>query len=161
VLIDETRHDIETRADCERLVRAFYGRALTDPVIGFFFTDIAKLDLEKHVPQLTSFWETMLLDAYSYNGRPFRPHIDLNMKAQIKRGHFERWLYLWGQTVDQLFEGERAELAKSHATRVASSFESRLRSIEQQGPEFAPADGDDQSSFELPVVQHHGRTGRN
>ena len=27
--------DITDRADCERLVRTFYGRALTDPVIGF------------------------------------------------------------------------------------------------------------------------------
>ena len=39
------RHDIETRADCERLVREFYSRALEDPVIGFLFTDVARLDL--------------------------------------------------------------------------------------------------------------------
>ena len=41
--------DIETRADCERLVRAFYGRALEDPIIGFIFTDVAKLDLEEQL----------------------------------------------------------------------------------------------------------------
>ena len=57
----DDRHDIETREDCERLVRAFYGRALTDPIIGFIFTDVAKLDLEAHVPTITSFWETVLL----------------------------------------------------------------------------------------------------
>ncbi len=34
-------HDIESRADCERLVRAFYGRALEDPIIGFTFVGIA------------------------------------------------------------------------------------------------------------------------
>jgi len=39
-------HDINTRDDCERLVRAFYGRALTDPTIGFIFTDVAHLDLD-------------------------------------------------------------------------------------------------------------------
>ena len=55
------RRDIESRADCERLVRAFYGRALEDPIIGFIFVDVAKLDLEAHVPRLTSFWETVLL----------------------------------------------------------------------------------------------------
>src|SRR5581483_7154751 len=55
--------DIETREDCERLVRAFYGRALTDPFLGFLFTDVAKLDLDAHVPRITSFWETILLGA--------------------------------------------------------------------------------------------------
>jgi hypothetical protein len=58
---------VDTRAskcaDCERLVRAFYGRALTDPTIGFIFTDVAHLDLEAHVPEITSFWETILLGA--------------------------------------------------------------------------------------------------
>ncbi len=53
---DRPLNDIETRADCERLVRAFYGRALTDPIIGFIFTDVAELDLDAHVPQITAFW---------------------------------------------------------------------------------------------------------
>jgi hemoglobin len=152
----ETRHDIETRADCERLVRSFYGRALTDPVIGWLFTDVAKLDLEAHVPQITSFWETMLLDVNTYDGRPFRPHLELNAKTPIKRGHFERWLFLWYQTVDELFAGERAELAKAHATRVASAFHDRLRAAEQ-----GLVETDRRNPAELPIVQHHGRAGDN
>ena len=60
------RADISEREDCERLVRAFYGRALTDPIIGWLFTDIAHLDLEQHVPRTASFWETVLLGAQSY-----------------------------------------------------------------------------------------------
>ena len=88
-------HDIETREDCERLVRAFYGRALEDPIIGWLFVDIAKLDLEEHVPQITSFWETILLGAQSYSGGAFRPHAALHMKARLRAGHFERWLALW------------------------------------------------------------------
>ena len=63
--ISPERHDIETREDCERLVRTFYGRALADPIIGWLFTDVAKLDLEAHVPRITSFWETILLGAQS------------------------------------------------------------------------------------------------
>ena len=70
------------REDCERLVRAFYGRALTDPVIGFIFVDVAQLDLEAHVPRIASFWETILLGAQSYGGGAFRPHAALN--AQVR-----------------------------------------------------------------------------
>ena len=87
--------DIETRDDCERLVRAFYGRALEDPMIGFIFVDVAKLDLEAHVPRITSFWETVLLGAQSYGGGAFRPHAALHARAGCARGHFERWLALW------------------------------------------------------------------
>jgi hemoglobin len=121
--------DIETREDVERLVRAFYGRALTDPIIGFIFTDVAHLDLEAHVPQISSFWETILLGAQSYRGGAFRPHAELHMKVPLRSGHFERWLVLWRETVDELFAGERAELAKAHALRVARAFHGRLEAM--------------------------------
>jgi hemoglobin len=125
--------DIATRDDCERLVRAFYGRALTDPMIGFLFTDVAHLDLEEHVPQITSFWETILLGARSYAGGAFAPHIRLNAKAPLKGPHFERWLVLWHTTVDELFAGPHAELAKSHADRVARAFHRRLQGLPDDG----------------------------
>jgi hemoglobin len=118
--------DISTPDDCERLVHAFYVKALDDPVIGWLFTDIAHLDLEAHAPKIASFWETVLLGAHSYRGGAFAPHAVLHMKAPLRRGHFERWLWLWQQTVDELFAGQRAELAKSHANRVANAFHGRL-----------------------------------
>jgi hemoglobin len=120
------RHDIETLADCERLVRAFYGRALVDPIIGFIFADVAKLDLEAHVPVIASFWATILLGAQTYSGSAFKPHAALNAKVQLREGHFQRWLNLWRTTVDELFAGDRAELAKTHARRVAQAFLRRL-----------------------------------
>jgi hemoglobin len=123
------RRDIESRADCERLVRAFYGRALEDPIIGFIFVDVAKLDLEAHVPRITSFWETILLGARSYGGGAFRPHAEVNAKARLREGHFAQWLQLWCRTVDELFAGDRAELAKTHAHRVARAFLRRLQHL--------------------------------
>ena len=144
----EDLRDIETRADCERLVRAFYGRALVDPIIGFIFVDVAKLDLEAHVPRITSFWETVLLGAQTYGGGAFRPHVELHMKARLRAGHFERWLALWRLTVDELFAGERAELAKAHAQRVAGAFYGRLQTLP------APAD----AAAGLTVTQHQPRS---
>lgn len=135
------RHDICDRADCERLVRAFYSRALPDPIIGFIFTDIAQMDLEAHIPRITSFWETILLDARSYAGGAFRPHAELNQRVKLRGGHFQRWLALWRETVDELFEGERAELAKDHAQRVAQAFYARLQALEQGDDAPPPAGG--------------------
>ncbi len=130
--------DIETRADCERLVRAFYARAMGDPMIGFLFTDVAKLDLEAHVPRITSFWETILLGARSYGGGAFAPHARLHLQAPLRGGHFARWLELWTATVDELFAGPRAELAKAHAQRVARAFHGRLENYAAP-PREAPA----------------------
>ena len=118
--------DIESRADCERLVRAFYGKAMEDELIGWLFTDVAHLDLEEHVPVITSFWETVLLGDRSYYGGAFGVHAKLHEKAKLKQAHFERWLVLWCRTVDELFDGERAAMAKVHALRVANAFHSRL-----------------------------------
>lgn len=123
------RADIETPEDIERLVRAFYGRAMTDPIIGFIFTDVAHLDLEEHVPKISAFWETILLGAQSYSGGVFAVHADLHAKVGLRDGHFERWLQLWFGTVDELFAGERANLAKVHALRVGLAFNERLKSF--------------------------------
>jgi hemoglobin len=129
--------DIASRADCERLVREFYTRAFADPIIGFLFTDVAKLDLEAHIPRITAFWETILLGAHSYGGGAFRPHAALHAKVPLLRGHFDRWVTIWSETVDDLFAGERAEHAKAHARRVAHAFRRRL---EDELP-LAPAGG--------------------
>ena len=142
--------DIESRADCERLVRAFYERALEDPIIGFIFVEVAKLDLEAHVPRITSFWETILLGARSYSGGAFRPHAALHAKVRLREGHFAQWLNLWCRTVDELFAGERAELANAHAHRVADAFLGRLQRL--------PADGyPAQVTTGLTVTEHGPR----
>jgi hemoglobin len=131
--------DIETRADLEELVRAFYSRAMSDEIIGFIFTDVAHLDLEAHVPVITDFWETILLGGRSYKGGAFRPHAELDRKVKLRYGHFARWLALWTMTIHERFEGPRAEAAKAHAIRVATAFHRRLEGLPPD--ESDPADG--------------------
>jgi hemoglobin len=143
--MDAPPHDVASRADCERLVRAFYEQALRDPVIGWLFTDVARLDLEAHVPRITSFWETILLGSRSYSGGAFAPHAALHARAPLRAGHFERWLWLWRGTVDSLFTGDRADQAKAHAERVAGAFQTRLAHPDDPAP--FPDDG-----VLLPVV---------
>jgi hemoglobin len=142
--------DITTREDCAALVRAFYSQALVDPVIGFLFTDVAHLDLEHHLPRITNFWETVLLGARSYGGGAFRPHIELNHQVPLRRGHFERWLWLWETTVDELYAGPVAEEAKRHANRVAGAFHQRIEAINANRP-VTPSAGLAQPGNDTPV----------
>jgi hemoglobin len=145
--------DISTRSDVEDLVRAFYAKAMTDPMIGFLFTDVAKLDLESHVPVITDFWATMLLGEKSYGGGAFAPHVSLHRKAGLRAPHFERWLWLWRGTVDELYGGPIAEEAKAHANRVAAAFYRRLAGLDAGEPV------DPTQSDPLAVVQYGGGDG--
>jgi hemoglobin len=121
--------DIATRADCERLVRAFYGRAFEDDRLGPIFVDVAKLDLDEHVPRITSFWETVLLGARSYSGGAFVPHYELDQLTPLTPELFNRWVALWTMIVDQHFSGPVAEDAKRRAELVAGAFAKRLAEL--------------------------------
>ena len=144
--------DIESRDDLEQLVWAFYGRAFEDPIIGWIFTDVAKLDLPSHVPTITSFWETLVLGVQSYSGGAFAPHAELHRKVGLQSGHFERWLALWYQTVDEHFAGPKAELTKATAFRLGNAFRGRLQSVPSPR-DAAPSGGG------LPLSHHGPRSG--
>lgn len=128
-------HDLTSRADVERLVVEFYRRAFADPLIGPIFTDIARMDLEAHLPIMCDFWETVLFRAGRYRRNALQVHRDLHAQAPLLPEHFERWLQLWNGTVDDLFAGEKAELAKLQADRVAGSIGRRLAGA--SGSDFA------------------------
>lgn len=118
--------DIDTRADVLVVVTEFYERAFRDELLGPVFVDIAQLDLATHLPQITDFWETILLGAQSYRGGAFFPHAMLHQKVPLTQAHFDRWLAIWDATVHQLHDGPRADAAVAHAQRVAGAFHGRL-----------------------------------
>ncbi|GAA4271360.1 group III truncated hemoglobin [Aquimarina gracilis] len=112
--------DIENRADIEFLMRSFYKEAFNDSAIGEFFTKIAKLDLEEHLPHITDFWEQQLFRKGDYKKNVLQIHKGLSEKKSFEKLHFERWLFLLDKTVDQNFEGEKANLIKTRALSIAT-----------------------------------------
>ena len=68
----------------------------------------------------------MILKNGAYSGSPMQVHLNLNALSPIRPLHFERWVALWCATVDELFEGENANLAKSRAHMVARSISMQL-----------------------------------
>ena len=84
--------DITTRADIELLLTKFYEQAFADPVIGYIFTDVTKLDLVKHMPVIANFWDDMLLGAHNYFGNPMKVHQHIDKLSQLQTEHFAAWL---------------------------------------------------------------------
>jgi hemoglobin len=116
---------IHTKEDVIYLVDSFYKKVNKDELLSPIFNDFAKVDWEAHMPTMYSFWSSILLGEESYSGRPFPKHLPL----PIKQKHFDRWLELFHQTVDENFEGDLALEAKNRASNIAEIFSFKIRSI--------------------------------
>ncbi len=112
--------DISNRDDIQKLVLSFYDKVKKDDVIGYIFNDVAKVNWEKHLPVMYDFWENVLFGSGNYSGNPMVTHTRLHEKTALSAEHFDRWKSIWIATVDELFEGDTAELAKQRAVSIAN-----------------------------------------
>ncbi|MCW3103671.1 MAG: globin family protein [Bacteroidetes bacterium] len=119
------KKEILNRDDIKRLVDAFYLKVREDNLLAEIFNVRIKDNWPLHLEKMYSFWESLLLDKVTYHGNPFAQHVDL----PVEKEHFERWLKLFGETVDELFEGEKAEEAKSRAAKIAVIFHTKIQGL--------------------------------
>lgn len=117
--------DIKDLKDIQYLVQTFYSTALTDPLIGPVFK-AADFDLKKHIPVMVSFWETILFDVITYSGNPMLKHLMLNQAVPLNPAHFERWMMIWEQTVNDKFEGPLAQKAITRARSIAQLMDYKI-----------------------------------
>lgn len=125
--MDAQLPDLRNRDDVYRLVNEFYRHAFADDLLGPIFTEVAHMDLDHHLPIICDFWETVLFRAGLYQRNALAVHVSLNARTPLGAEHFDRWLALWSGTIDDHFAGEKAELAKVQAARIAGSIHRRLR----------------------------------
>ncbi len=114
--------DIKNIEDIILLVDRFYDKVNKDSVLSPIFNGFAKVNWEEHLPVMYSFWSAVLFDTNTYKGQPFTSHIELPVTTE----HFERWLELFKETVDENFKGEKAEEAKGKADSIANIFQTKL-----------------------------------
>jgi len=101
----------------ERVVRAFYGTARQDPMIGHLFDGVE--DWEAHIARITAFWSSVALLSGRYHGNPMGPHLKLPLESP----HFARWLALFEQTTRDLCSEAGAALLIEKARRIAQSLQ--------------------------------------
>jgi len=101
----------------ERLVRAFYGTARQDPIIGYLFDGVH--DWEAHIARITTFWSSVALMSGRYHGNPMAPHL----KLPLEPPHFARWLALFERTARDICSEAGADLLMEKARRIAQSLQ--------------------------------------
>lgn len=114
------KNDIKDRADIQLLVDAFYTKVRADETIGYLFNEVAKVNWEQHLPRMYDFWENILFQTGGFKGNPMVAHVQLHQKSPLSAAHFARWQQLFLATVDELFEGDKAELIKQRARSIAT-----------------------------------------
>lgn len=110
--------EIENITDIKLLVDEFYGRIRQDDLLADIFNGVIQDQWPTHLEKMYTFWQTVLLREHTYYGSPFTPHAEL----PVQKEHFERWIKLFHETLDEYFHGEKADEAKWRAERMAEMF---------------------------------------
>ncbi len=115
------KNDIQSREDISKLIHTFYDDVREDELLGPIFNSMIK-DWDKHLELLTDFWETNLFFVKKYAGNPLEAHVraDKFHNHSINEFHFGIWLNLWFKNIDELYEGENAQLAKNRARNMST-----------------------------------------
>lgn len=118
IICMKKREDIQNLEDIKILVNEFYDSIRKDELLGPIFNSIIKNRWSEHLEKMYRFWQTVLLEEHTYYGSPFPPHAQM----PIEKLHFDQWIKLFSNTVDNYFQGEKADKAKWQGSRMADMF---------------------------------------
>ena len=113
-------NDISSKDDITKLVLTFYEKVKKDDELSPFFKD---LDFEVHMPKMIHFWGFALLNEPGYTTNVVEKHVHMPLKDV----HFERWLNLFNETIDEHFSGELASQAKQRAQLIGWTIKSKIQ----------------------------------
>lgn len=120
-----SKTDITTLDEVKLLVDTFYGKVRKDELLGPVFDDRIQDRWPQHLQKMYTFWQTVLLGEQTYFSSPFPPHATLPVNEQ----HFNRWLALFSETLEELFEGKIKEEAMWRAGKMADMFQYKISMI--------------------------------
>jgi hemoglobin len=124
--------DIGGRMHIGRFVRDFYRQAAMDDVLKPVFA-AAGMNWNRHIETLVEFWSWQLFGVRGYEGNPLRAHEPVHDRTPFTDEHYERWLELFVGTIDNLFAGPVAELAKARARKMATALQRLLDGASDAG----------------------------
>jgi hemoglobin len=124
-----TKKDIENEGDIKLLVNSFYNKATANNLLGPIFNDVAKVNWEQHLPIMYLFWESILLGKKNFQGNVMEKHMTLHKQSPLQMEHFDTWKAIWIETVNELFDGKKADEAKNRALSIADLMLYKIRCI--------------------------------
>jgi hemoglobin len=119
------KKDIERLEDIKVLVDGFYDKIKEDELLAPIFNFRLSTHWVPHLEKMYTFWNAALFGVKGYNGNPYMKHATMELDPE----HFERWISMFNQTIDEHFQGPLAEEAKIRGAVMASMFLIKLDKI--------------------------------
>lgn len=104
-------------------MNCFYNKVKQHPALRPFF---AKVNWESHLPLMYNFWENAIFYSGGYTGNPLKTHEHIHHSFPFSKDHFDAWLQLFISTVDEMYAGEKAALAKQRAISIATVMQIKI-----------------------------------
>lgn len=127
------KRDIQDREDLLQLVTTFYQRLLEKEEFAHIFLQVAKIDIAEHLTVIVDFWEGVLFQTGTYRNNALKVHLKINHKYPLLEAHFNQWLTVFNNTVDDLFEGDISEKAKVRALSITTIIRMKISAMERKG----------------------------
>ncbi|WP_345953911.1 group III truncated hemoglobin [Mucilaginibacter sp. PAMB04168] len=124
-MVRKVKFDIKDLESIKLLVDRFYASVRNDELLGPVFADVIKDDWQPHLDKMYAFWNAALFCVAGFRGNPFARHAPLSIQPQ----HFDRWLQVFNQTVNDNFEGPMADDAKKRAELMSIMFQAKLSRV--------------------------------
>ena len=109
-----------TQPAIDRLVETFYSRIRSHDTLGPVFEARLAGRWDDHLPKMKRFWSSIAFKNGAYGGKPVQAHLGMDGMQETL---FADWLQLFGKTVGDLFQDERARAwFMQTAERIARSL---------------------------------------
>lgn len=115
--------DLLLEQDVDFLVETFYHKLQKNDILSPFFIHT---NWEQHLPKMKHFWNFILFDKPGFRGNIYDAHVN----RQIKSPHFDIWLQLFCETVNENFKGLNATKATEKARELSLLFSWKLEETE-------------------------------
>jgi hemoglobin len=102
------------------VVHQFYAKIRADEILGPIFDRVIGDHWDEHLAKMCDFWSSVMMMSGRYKGNPMVAHMRLKM---VRPEHFDRWLGLFGETVDEVCPPAIAGIFRARAANIARSFQ--------------------------------------
>ncbi len=111
--------DTITEENITTMVYTFYARIRRHETLGPVFNNRLEGRWKLHQENMVDFWSNVLLRTGRYFGNPLVKHRNV---SAIQRGHFDEWLELFRETLEEIYTPETVDKIHLAAQRMAGGL---------------------------------------